>query len=156
MLSPEELIRVTNAVRHWDALTSPSAESAMTQLTDLLARIRDALGSGTTDAGEVSARIAALVPAEVKQGIPGFLDRHGLAANERAKVEARATEAHVTALEELLGRGAVPLPALTETWSTEVFLAWLAHLQPRPQPLVAMLGEFKVWWTALGDELVGL
>ena len=79
MLSPEELIRVTNAVRHWDALTSPSAESAMTQLTDLLARIRDALGSGTTDAGEVSARIAALVPAEVKQGIPGFLDRHGLA-----------------------------------------------------------------------------
>ena len=152
MLSDDKFAVLKTTLNNWEALGTPSISRAGEQYGELFAEIRG-LTAGVTDGNEIAAKIGDKVPAEMKEGVAKVRSQAGPSPNELDKMKKQLEDLHANVLQRMVDGHDVGLPKLSEQWSDETFVAWMAHIAEMPEPMLALMKDVKKWWNEVGNIL---
>ncbi|MBZ0137520.1 MAG: hypothetical protein K8I27_14225 [Planctomycetes bacterium] len=152
MLSDAKFEFVKITLNNWESLGTPSVSRAGEQFGDLLAEIREA-ASGVTDATELASKIGDKIPDDMRKGVANIRKQAGPSPNELTKLKDQLEDQHAIVLQGMVDGHDVGLPKLSEPWTDEVFVAWMAQIPVMPEPFLTLMKDVKKWWNEVGNIL---
>jgi hypothetical protein len=146
MLSDAKFAIARNAVRHWGMVGHPRGERVSDDNADTMTAIRGAIASGKPYSGLVTDDIRAQAKHVGDEEV-----KHG--ADELERFRKGLEDAHVEALEKLVAKHDLGLPAFTAEWTDDDLVAWWAAISEPNEKLMAFGDEFRKWWDQAGNFL---
>ncbi len=146
MLSDEKFHIVRNAVRHWGTVGHPRSDHVARENADTMKAIRAAVAEGKDYAG--------LIPDAVREQARLVIEeeiKHG--ADELERVRKGLDDVYADALEKLVVRHNLSLPAFTSDWNEPELVAWWAAIAEPDEKLKAFGEDFRKWWDMVGNQI---